>query len=266
MGERPNFELPFEPAREAKSRQLEEQRSPQEFSHRDCVTNLRGCYRVRLPSSVLRGFLALIVPLESPISFSFTAASLRPELVRLVAGAFLANGTWEAAKNQVLKANSLQARSPRSAKRLEGELRIRLRRLTPAQIHLAAAGNAEERVAIAWLAALKASSFIHGFASEVLRGKLSSLDPILRASDYETFFEDQGAIHPGIHSLTPSSRAKVRTVLLTMLREAGIAHRDGRNLRIQRPVISPAVLGAIVDDSPKWLAGFLVPDTEIPAN
>ena len=207
-----------------------------------------------------------IVSSESPVSLSFTAASLRPELNRVIAEAYLQTGSWETAKVQVLASNALQSRSPSSAIRMERELRQRLMRLTPSEIHLAAHGIVEERAAIAWLAALKASSYIHAFASEVLRGKLSSLDPVLRASDYEAFFENQSAIHTEILALTASSRTKVRTVLLTMLREAGIGQPAGRELRIHRPVVPPSVHAAILADSPHWLAGFLVSDSGIAVN
>jgi hypothetical protein len=210
--------------------------------------------------------LFFFVSSEHPVSLSFVAASLRPEFIRIIAEAYLQCNSWESAKVQVLKSNALQARSPASAIRMERELRQRLMRLTSAEIHLAAHGIVEERTAIAWLAALKASSYIHAFASEVLRGKLSSLDPVLRASDYEAFFGNQSAIHPELLALTPSSRTKVRTVLLTMLREAGIGERTARELRIQRPIVLPSVYAAIVADSPHWLAGFLVPDGEIPIN
>lgn len=206
------------------------------------------------------------MPPEHPVSFSFTAASLRPELVRVIAEAYLQTGSWESAKEQVLSKNALQARSPSGAKRLERELRPRIMRLTPAEIELAAHGIVEERTAIAWLAALKASTFIHAFASEVLRGKLSSLDPVLRASDYEAFFENQSAVHPEILALTATSRTKVRNVLLTMLREAGIGQRSGRELRIHRPFVPPTVRAAILADSPHWFAGFLVSDSEISVN
>jgi hypothetical protein len=201
---------------------------------------------------------------DGPISFSFVATSLRPELLRVVAEAYLHTGSWEAAKARVLESNALQARSPSSAVRMERELRQRLRRLTPAEIDLAARGIAEERTAIAWLAALKSSRYIYAFASETLRGKLSALDPVLRASDYEAFFENQSAIHPEIRRLTAATRTKVRTMVLTMVREAGVGDRAGRELRIHRPLLPPAVHGAILDDSPHWLAGFLVSDSEIP--
>lgn len=206
------------------------------------------------------------VPPKQSVSFSFTAASLRPEIIRVIAAAYLHTGSWEGAKQRVLATNALQARSFSSAQRMERELRQRLMRLTPAQIRLAAEGMVEERIAIAWLAALKSSSFIHAFASEVLRGKLSALDPVLRASDYEAFVENQSAIHPEVLALTTASRAKVRSVLHAMLREVGIGLRMGRELRILRPIVPPAVYTVLIADSPQWLTGFLVPDSEIPAN
>lgn len=206
------------------------------------------------------------VPLGQPVSFSFTAASLRPEILRVIAEAYLQTGSWESAKVRVLASNALQARSPSSALRMERELRQRLMRLTPAEIKLAAEGMVEERTGIAWLAALKSSSYIHAFAAETLRGKLALLDPVLRASDYEAFYESQSTIHPEILELAATSRIKIRTVLLTMLREVGIARRAGRELRIARPIVPPAVRAAIMADSPRWLAGFLVPDAEIVVN
>jgi hypothetical protein len=193
------------------------------------------------------------------------AASLRPELLRVIAEAYLQAGSWEVVRRQVLTSNSLQARSSKSSQRLESELRHRLERLTAAEIELAAHGVLDERVAIAWLAALKASSYIYAFAADLLRGKLSSLDPVLRASDYEAFFENQSSAHPDILDLAPSSRAKVRSMLLTMTCEAGLGQRVGRELRIHRPIVPPAVRTAILHDSPHWLAGYLVFDPEIPA-
>jgi len=208
----------------------------------------------------------LIVPSDQSVSFSFIATSLRPELARVIAEAYLRTGSWESAKTGVLASNALQTRCRGSAIRMERELRQRLMRLTPAGIALAANGNVDERTAIAWLAALKSSSYILAFASEVLRGKISSLDPVLRGSDYEAFFGNQSAIHPEILDLTPASRTKVRTMVLTMVREAGIGERQGRELRIQRPVLPQSVYAAICDDSSSWLAGFLVPDGEILVN
>ncbi len=219
--------------------------------------------RLHLATSRIRSNAPLA---ETPFSLSFTAASLRPELVRVVAEAYLQTSSWDAAKAQVISANSLQARSPSSALRMERELRQRLMHLTPEQLRLAAHGMTDERTAIAWLAAMKASGFIFAFAADVLRTKLALLDPVLRASDYEAFLIDQCAAHPEVGKLTPTTRTKIRSVLFSMVREAGIGAQSGRELRLQRPLIPPAVHAAILADSPRWLTGFLIPDQELSVN
>jgi hypothetical protein len=202
-----------------------------------------------------------------PYNFSFTAASLRPELARIVAECYREAGNWAAAREHILATNALQARSARSAARLESELRQRLTELTEEQLTLLTSAPAEDRAALAWLAAMKRSRFLFDFAAEVLRDKLAAHDPLLRPSDYEKFVDAKSVMHPELARLATSSRAKVREVLLHMLREAGLlgdrARRGGALGTVQRPVLSPAVLRSISDDDPHWLAGFLVPDAEI---
>jgi hypothetical protein len=65
---------------------------------------------------------------------SFTAASLRPELARIVAEYYLELGNWDLSKERILSSNALQCRSASSAIRLERELRQRLETLTVDQI------------------------------------------------------------------------------------------------------------------------------------
>jgi hypothetical protein len=201
----------------------------------------------------------------SSYNLSFTAASLRPELVRIIAERYLAAGDWDLAKDQILSSNSLQCRSRSSAIRLERELRQRLATLTHDQIILVARATAEDRAAVAWLAACKHIRFAFDFAAEVLRDKLALHDPVLRHSDYEAYVENKSVSHPEIGQLTTSSKGKVRQVLLRMLAEAGLLTEGAALGTIQRPALSPAVSRAVTADSPRWLAGFLVPDTEIPS-
>ena len=111
---------------------------------------------------------------EHPVSFSFTAASLRPELVRIMAATFVQTGSWDLAKAKILATNALQCRSASSALRLERELRPRLKTLTHDQIHFAAAATTDDRTAIAWLAACKRTRFLFDFAVESLREKLAA--------------------------------------------------------------------------------------------
>lgn len=200
-------------------------------------------------------------------NFGFTAATLRPELARIVAECYREEGDWAAARRRILRTNALQARSERSAARLESEFRQRLDKLSDDQLRLLINAPADDRAAIAWLAAMKRSLFLFDFAAEVLRDKLAAQDPVLRPSDYERFVDTKSVSHPELSRLSDSSRAKVRWALLDMLEEAGLL--SGRSRRgevlgtIHRPVLSSAVRQSIIEDNPRWLAGFLVPDTEI---
>lgn len=199
-----------------------------------------------------------------PYNLSFTAASLRPELARIVAEHYLATGDWDSARRSIIETNALQARSARSVKRLEIELRRRLQTLSEGQLALLAGGTAEERAALTWLAVIKHAPFAFEFAAEVLREKLVARDPVLRPSDYESYVETRSLLHPELGALTASSREKIRQVLLSMLTEAGLLGNGRSEKPIHRPILSPAVAQAITEDDPRWLGGFLVPDSEIP--
>lgn len=200
---------------------------------------------------------------EKPYSLSFTAASLRPELARVVAEHFLNLGDWEAVRREILAVNALQTRTPASGVRLERELRQRLMTLTPEQLRLLSNGSTDERAAMSWLAMLKYNAFVFEFAAESLREKLAARDATLRPSDYETFIDSTAIAHPELPGLKESSRKKVRAVLRRMLTEAGLLVPGDALGTLQRAVPSPSTLAVILNDSPAWLAGFLFPDADI---
>lgn len=194
-------------------------------------------------------------------NLSFTASSLRPELARIVAEAYLDCRDWDLAKQRVLLENALQSRTASSRIRMEREIRQRIQTLTPPQTQILATAPSDSRTAIAWLSMLKISSFVFDFAAETLRSKLETSDTVLRPSDYETFCSAKSVSHPELAAITPSTQAKIRQVLLTMLREAGILSESDNAIR--RPVLPHDVQQAITTDDHRWLAGFLVPDSEI---
>ncbi|MEY2598615.1 MAG: hypothetical protein RLZZ142_874 [Verrucomicrobiota bacterium] len=198
-----------------------------------------------------------------PFSLGFTALSLRPELTRIMAEAFTNEGTWQKAKTRVLTQNAFQARTAKSSSRIEAELRRRLSSLTPRQLELLAAGSLDCRSSLAWLSVLKTTPLAFAFASDFLRQKLEGGDRCLRLSDYEDFFLSQSSLHPFLAALSSSTKVKMRSVLLNMLRQTGILHRSAREDFLQRPVIPSEVYGVILADDPRWLAGFLVPEHEI---
>lgn len=199
----------------------------------------------------------------SAYTLGFTAASLRPDLARILAERYLLTGDWGKAREAVLSDNALQAKSRASAIRMERELRQRLMLLTPAQIRLAASAPAEDRAAVGWLAICKHVPFVFDFAAEVLRDKLAAHDRVLRPSDYEAYVESKAQAHAKLSGMSATSRNKIRQVLLRMLLEAGIL-ADGEALGVLRnPVLSPAVLASILEDDSHWLRAFLLAEGEI---
>lgn len=206
----------------------------------------------------------MLPPAPRPYNLGLTAASLRPELARIVAEQYLESGSWDRVKERVLASNALQAGSRGGAERLEREFRRRLELLSEPQLKLLARSTTEDGAAMTWLAVAKNFTFAAELAAEVLRHKVEMGDPVLRPSDYETYVDDKAATHPQIGRLTTSTRGKIRRVLMRMVAEAGlIGPGDGTARSIQQPVLSPEAVGVIAEDDPRWLAVFLVPDDEI---
>ena len=195
--------------------------------------------------------------------YNFPSFSLHPELCRTMAEAYLDSGNWAATKQRVLSGNLLQMRSESSAKRMEMELRKRLKALTQNQIKLLAEVPSDSRVSLAWLAACKHSVFVRDFAVTILRGKLNNQDSLLRPSDFEGFFDSQALEHTKAASLKQSTKAKIQGIVKKMLREGGLLDVAGDKTLICRPVIPADVRDAVMADDPRWFAVFLVPDDEI---
>lgn len=196
-------------------------------------------------------------------SFGFTSASLRPELAGVMAELYLEYRSWDRAREVVLKTNALQCRSSASGIRLERELRQRLETLTPGELALLNIGTLENRVALSWLAAVKRHTFLHDFASELLRSKLDLHDAVLRASDYESFVEEKAVRHPEVEALSDTTSGKIRRVVLRMLREVGILVKGPELGSLARPIVPSEVENIIRADDPRWLAAFLVPEFRI---
>jgi hypothetical protein len=187
----------------------------------------------------------------------------------VIAGVHLeVEGDWALTRAAVLERNALQARSAKSSKVLETELRQRLQCLTAPQLQLLAQGTSDERSAMAWLAVLKRIQIAADLTRQVLVSKLSSQDPLLRRSDMAAFYEDCERDHPELAALAPSSQQKVRSALLQMLRDAGLlvgrAGQRGTLGTVQRPFLSPQALELVSSDDPALMAGFLLQATAKP--
>ena len=192
---------------------------------------------------------------------SFTAAGLKPELAALIASTHCETGNWKQTRALVLAINALQTRSLSSSKRLESELRQRLQLLSEPPLELLAEGSSDDRLAIAWLAVLKRIQLTVELTRDLLLNKLEGSDQQLRRSDMSGFYEASEQLHPELQALSVSSQKKVRSTVLSMLREAGLlegkANRSGQLGTVQRPSLSPQSL-ALIGDDPDLRAGFLL--------
>jgi hypothetical protein len=205
-------------------------------------------------------------PLHGEYCLSFTAASLRPELMSKVAEIYLEQGSWEVTKKEVLAHNALQCRSSTSAGRLERELRGRLRLLTPDQLQLMQSSTRDVRICMAWLAAVKRAGFLYQYAAEVLREKIRLHDPVLRISDYKSFIEEKTGQHHELAAMTEMTLGKIRRVLFRMVKEVGLLTPGADLGTITRPIVPQLAEEAIRNDDPRWLAAFLFTDREISLN
>ena len=149
---------------------------------------------------------------------------------------------------------------------MERELRPRLQTLSQHQLELLVKSGADTRISLAWLAAVKHSSFLLDFAADALRSKVERHDYVLRESDYRRFIDEKAPSHPELLKLSESTSGKVRRVLFAMLREAGILAKGEEIGSLQRPTIPHEVELSVRAENPAWLAAYLVPDSEIQTN
>jgi hypothetical protein len=202
-------------------------------------------------------------PLSGDYSLGFTSAGLRPDLARILAATYMETSSWKTAQKIVVAENRLQASCRASLIRLEREFRQRLELLTPHQLAVLADGNFEEAKLLSWLATVKRYRFIFGFVREILWEKIESLDLTLRPSEYEGYWAAIAEHHHSYETRSDTSRRKVRSRLLSMLRAVGILVQGEELGTIRQPVIPATCLTAMESENPLWLRAFLAPIPEI---
>jgi hypothetical protein len=196
---------------------------------------------------------------ENRYSFSFIAGGLLMNEMTAVAERFLESASWQDVAARAETENLLRARTVSSGRRVLAEVRNRMEVLSRQQIGLLVNGVASDQVAVAWLAICKAYLIVREFAEEVVRERFVTLAMTVDGSDFDRFLDAKAAWEPRLESLTDSTLEKARTVVMRMLREAGIISDQGF---IQPTLLSPELVSAIQSDDASLYRVFPISDQD----
>jgi len=193
---------------------------------------------------------------ESKYVLSFTAANLAVQQSLVIAHKFQETRDWQITKMQIQEHNLLQARTKSALIRLNRELIGRLQTLHASQIELLCSGSPEEQRQVLWLAVCKRYAFIREFAVEVIHEKFARGDLYLTDFDYISFYNSKADWHPELETITESTRKKVRSTMLFMLRQAHLTTPRGE---IIPAIFSPQARQALDLDAPMSYLIFPAP-------
>ena len=190
-----------------------------------------------------------------------TVTDLKPELATIISGIYIKVGSWEKTKAIVMGNNELQTRSISTGIRLETELRQRLKHLSEPQLILLAKGTINDRLAMTWLGVLKRIKLIKELSHELLLEKIEGSDPILRRSDMAEFYKKKEKQFSEFKNLSDTSRKRINSVVLSMLREMGLlvgkSQNNGDLGTLQRYNLSTQSRG-LIDNEREIYSGFLL--------
>lgn len=198
--------------------------------------------------------------IHEPYLMAFTAGALLLRESVIAAEVYARTCDWRAVRKELLAGNLLQIRTASAAERWGREVAQRLENLTSEQQQLLLAGSKGDQIGLCWLAVCKRYRFARDFAAQIVREKFVRLDFALAYDDFDVFFNRQMDWHAELEAIKPTTRAKLRSNLFAMLREAEIlSHGD----LIQPALLSPALIEAVRSDDPALLAVYPVTDAQV---
>jgi hypothetical protein len=200
-----------------------------------------------------------MAPTVGEYNFSFIAGGLLVNELTAVAEVLHELQDWDKTGAYVESENLLRSRAASSGRRMFAEIRNRLQVLTKTQRVLLTEGVTSDQTDVAWLAACKAYRIVREFAEEVVRERFVTLAMTVSGEDFDRFLNAKEAWEPRLESLAESTREKARTVVMRMLREAGITSDDGF---IQPTLLSEELVAAIRSDDVSLYRIFPISDQD----
>lgn len=139
--------------------------------------------------------------------------------IGLVARLYVELRSWDLVKQEVLKNNSLQARTQRSNEIALSEIQKRFSLLTVDQIELVADADHRDVRQIVWISLCKQYLFIGDFSLEVLSQLCLNHSLSVSYDDYYYFFNAKAEWHPELEAVSEKTRSNARQALFQMLRQ-----------------------------------------------
>ena len=161
-----------------------------------------------------------------PLSMTGAAAysTTMPKLAEL----YLESKNWETVRKYIIFDNPLLLNSEQSRQRVALELIKRLRRLSNDETAFLMSATGDDRYTIEWLAICRTYPFVESLSEELIAKRYAKMIPDLTYNSYDVFFETEAEIHPELHSLTQSTREKMRSRIFRMLKECRLLSEENR--------------------------------------
>lgn len=165
---------------------------------------------------------------DTQYAVSFTCgALLAPESVK-VANVYAQCSSWEETRKLCLADNLLQAARTKTLQRLTQEIIGRLKTLKDDELLFLADADFSEQKYVLWLALCRRYALIGDFAREILHEFFASRKNSLTVDDYDIFFAQKALFHDELQKLSSATRRKIRQMLFSMMRDAGLIDREHR--------------------------------------
>ncbi len=193
-----------------------------------------------------------------PMSFT-TGGLFRFESI-ILAELYLETGDWDRVRKRVMADNLLQARTRSSLTRNTNEIIRRLITLSEDELSYLVTAAEREQGYLLWVAVCRTYPFIADFARDVLREKFLGSSGELNKHDFESFYNNKADWHPGLETITESSRYKLRFVLFKIMREADLL--SSKNV-ILGALPDPEFIRILMANSPGDILFFPVSDADV---
>ena len=114
--------------------------------------------------------------------------------------------------------------------------------LSSVELSMFLAAHQKEQGYFLWLAICRRYPFIAEFTIDVLHDRFFRMSPKIDMQDFDNFFDKKAEWDSRLNSIKPTTRAKLRSVLFRIMKEAGIVNIQ---LEIDPIILTPQLANHI---------------------